>query len=86
MKPRPVLARWADSCHWGAHGAWHDRKGVSDATSPCEVLTVGWLIASDDDSITVVQSLTEADDVAAPFVIPRGCLLSLVALKPKGKP
>jgi len=81
VKPRPILVEWADSCHWGSHGHWHDRDDLVDATSPCDVLTVGWLIAQDDHCVTVVQSLTEADDVSAPFVIPIGCIKRVRRLK-----
>lgn len=80
MKPRPVLVEWADAAHWGSR-EWADRGDVADATSPCDVLTVGWLIARDDRCITVVQSLTEADDVSAPFVIPIGCIRFVRRLK-----
>ena len=74
MKPRPVLIEWSDSCHWSST-SWVDLDGLE--TSPCDVVTVGWLIAKDATCLTVAHSITEAQDATGVFVIPRACVKRL---------
>ena len=80
MKPRPVLIEWSDSTHI-APGTWVDREDAGDP-GPCDVITVGWLIAKDKRSVTIASSLTEADDVTGVFTIPRAIINRMVRLGP----
>lgn len=79
MKPYPVLIEWADSTHWEP-GKWCDIDELD--TSPCDVVTVGWLVEKDKTCVTVASSITEAGDVTGLFVVPVGMVKKLVRLKP----
>jgi hypothetical protein len=46
-------------------------------------VTVGWLIADDDDTVTICQSITEADDCTGTFAIPKAVVRKMKKL---GKP
>lgn len=80
MKPRPVLIEWSDSTHISP-GTWVDLD-VAGEPGPCDVITVGWLIAKDRRSVTIASSITEADDMRGAFVIPTSCVKRMVRLSP----
>jgi hypothetical protein len=81
MKPRPVLIEWDDSTHI-TPGGWIDRE-VATTVGSCSIVTVGWLIADDDDTVTICQSITEADDCTGTFAIPKAVVRKMKKL---GKP
>ena len=79
MKPRPVLVEWDDSTHISP-GGWVDRENAC-GIGACSIMTVGWLIDKDKHTITIAQSITEADDATGVFVIPRAVIRQLRRLK-----
>ncbi len=50
--------KWTDSA---GLGVWSDQQEMASLV-PLEILSVGWLIAEDKDSMTLVQSYDTRDD------------------------
>ena len=70
-----VLVKWVDIA--SHDGAWMD-LGEAKEFKPLVVETCGWLVAQNDDYITIVSSLSgEEDEVGSVNAIPKGCVLSI---------
>ena len=78
MKSRPLkLIEWVDST---TTARWQDTRDIR--TTPSRCATVGFLVHSTKDAITLAQSLDrDGGDVNATMTIPRGCIKSIRNVK-----
>ncbi|TNE66848.1 MAG: hypothetical protein EP336_09535 [Rhodobacteraceae bacterium] len=64
---------WLDS---NTHAGWHDPDQQKYA--PIRVISIGWLVAEDDESVTLSGSVVFGDDYQATdtMTIPKVCIVS----------
>lgn len=67
--PSAVMVTWADHYDLGG-GTWVDLDALDEPTG-CEVISAGWLVRRSADTLTLCQSITEANDARNVFVILR---------------
>jgi hypothetical protein len=64
MRPKSVYLEWIDSC---AHRGWNDPIDLLS-----RIVTVGWLVREDHESVTVSTSYDQtSDNFADQMVIPK---------------
>lgn len=86
MTPRPVLVEWIDSADIGA-ATWLSLDGLDDDdASPCEVVTVGWLVSESESAVVLTLSISSENDARGAFVIPTACITRMVSLRPVKQP
>jgi hypothetical protein len=71
MTPRPVAVTWTDHCHISP-GGWVGLDELDDVT-PCPVVSVGFLLRRDRETLVLAQSVTD-DSATGVFVILRSCV------------
>ncbi len=76
-KPQMVAVEWQDAV---GKGGW---VKVNALPTPARIVTVGWLIVSDNDKVTVASSVDLGDEseVGEVISIPRGMVTKVTVLK-----
>jgi hypothetical protein len=76
-KLRPYVVRWHDACD--ALPTWTKAEEL-ELLGPVEVTSVGYLVHHDNGDITLVTSITDADDHGGGVTIPAGCVIDIIEL------
>lgn len=80
QRRKRVEVEWADSV---SHGRWTDPTTVKRGSSPVGCISVGYLVESGKDAITIAQSVSLSDDgeveeYGHALTIPRSALVGEV--------
>lgn len=55
-----------------------------DDASPCEVVTVGWLVSESESAVVLTLSISSENDARGAFCIPRACITRMASLVQQG--